>query len=94
MRFSEQYKQHAIELYEENTMAEVFQKLAKRFPDKYHPNEKTIRRWRDDAKRQENHSTKPVEATIIPSSKYLITDDRIYEKVVDIPPWLKNISPK
>jgi len=72
-------------------MTEVFQQLAKRFPNKHHPNEKTIRRWRDDdAERQVNQATEPTEAVRETSRERLITNDGIYEKIVDIPPWAKN----
>lgn len=89
MRFSERYKREAIELYEEYTMNEVFQQLMKSFPNKHHPNEKTIRRWKDEAKMLENQTSESVETPKKPTRERLITDDALYEKIMDLPEWAK-----
>lgn len=83
MQFSPQYKQKAIELYEEYTMTEVFQQLLKIFPNKHHPNEKTIRRWKHEATMLEKQIAESAEHTKEIGSKYWETHT--------IPKWLQHL---
>jgi len=52
MLFGENYKQRALELYKENTAQAVFKILIKEYPDKLHPTERTLGRWKKTRKEQ------------------------------------------
>jgi len=52
MLFGENYRQRALELYRENTAQEVFRILIKEYPDKSHPTERTLGRWKKIRKKQ------------------------------------------
>jgi hypothetical protein len=46
MVFSKRYKERALELFNQYSTKEVFQHLAKAFPETPNPDERTLRRWR------------------------------------------------
>jgi hypothetical protein len=90
--FPEQVKQKAIELSKGRSAGKTLEALRRQVEFKDEPllpTERTIRRWINEAKRQQSQAAESAETVKKPRER-LITNDAVYEKVMDIPPWAKN----
>ena len=86
-------RQKAIELSNTRSAGQTLKalKLIPEFEKEELPNERTINRWKKEAKRQPSHASESAETVRKTPRERLITNDGIYEKIVDTPPWAKNI---
>lgn len=83
--------QKAIELSKTRSAGQTL-KVLKRMPefeDEDMPCERTIIRWKNKAKMLENQAVEPAETVKKTPREHLITNDGLYEKIMDIPPWAK-----
>ena len=92
MAYHPKIKQRVLALIQEGYVAEkvadILSRELKNEPKS--PCDKTIRRWNNEAKRQQGQASESVETAKKIPKEHLITNDGIYEKIMDIPPWAKN----
>lgn len=81
MLFGENYKQRALELFEENTTQEVFRILIKEYPEKPHPTDRTLGRWKKI--RKEQRTVCEAQATTISEVEHRIRMTEIAEMLLD-----------
>jgi len=62
MLYSEKYKKRAVELFERCTAAEVFDSLKEEFPGIFHPDRKTLWRWKITQTEEESKQTTEIKA--------------------------------
>ena len=91
--FPKNMRLKAIELSKDESASWVLEELEndKEFKGKAMPTERTINRWKNEANMQENQDTESVETVKETPRERLITNDGLYEKIMDIPPWAKNV---
>ena len=89
--FPYEIKQKAIELSKTRSAGQTL-KVLQRIPEFKDdmPTERTINRWKNEAKRQQSQASESVETVKKTPKEHLITNDGLYEKIMDIPPWAKN----
>lgn len=81
MLFGENYKQRALELFEENTTQEVFRILIKEYPEKPHPTDRTLGRWKKI--RKEQRTVCEAQTTTISEVEHRIRMTEIAEMLLD-----------
>lgn len=89
--FPNKMKLKAIELKKDGSATWVLERLQKdeEFKGQAMPDVRTINRWKNEAKRQQGQASESAETVQKTPRERLITNDAVYEKIMDIPPWLK-----
>jgi hypothetical protein len=92
MTYHFKIRQRALALIQEGYVAaKVADMLSKELKDELNsPCEKTIDRWKIEAKRQQGQAAETTETMGKTPRERLITNDALYEKIIDFPPWAKN----
>ena len=89
--FPYEIKQKAIELSKTRSAGQTLEALRRipEFKGEDMPDERTINRWRNEAKRQQSQAAESAETAGKTPRERLITSDGLYEKIMDIPPWAR-----
>ena len=94
MTFPRNLKLRAIELSNDGSASWVITELSREFKDMCMPTEKTITRWHNEAKRSQLKTEESAEAERKTQRELLVTNDGLYEKIMDAPQWIRNAPKK